>query len=126
MRIVYARRVYITQVNSRIRPVGDGLVAAMAHLWSKFTKCLRPSEGASDPDPLPSPPNVVPPSAQCHVIRYYYVVAITTSRKQRDPSSFHLSFALCLACLLLLSLCHVQICISSFCDLPNNPKLFRL
>lgn len=38
----------------------------MAHLWSKFTKCLRPSKGASDPGPLPSP-NAVPLSAQCRV-----------------------------------------------------------
>lgn len=93
VRIVYARTVYIARINRRVRPVGDGLVAAMAHLWSKFTKCLRPSKGASDPGPLPSP-NVVPLSAQCHVIRHYYVVVITTSRKQRDPSSFYLSFAL--------------------------------
>lgn len=53
--IVYARAVYIARVNRRVRLVVDGLVAAMAHLWSKFTKCLRPSEGAFDPRPLPSP-----------------------------------------------------------------------
>lgn len=29
----------------------------MAHLWSKFTKCLRPSEGAFDPG-LRHPPSV--------------------------------------------------------------------
>lgn len=63
------------------------LVVAMAHLWSKFTKCLRPSEGAFD-TPAPLPPNVGPSSAQCRrVIRYYYVVAITTSRKRRGLPS---------------------------------------
>lgn len=75
-----------------VRPV-DGLVVAMAHLWSKFTKCLRPSEGASDPRSLPSP-NVGSSSAQCRVIRYYYTVAITTSRKQRGlPPPLQPSFA---------------------------------
>lgn len=41
--------VYVAQVNRRIRSGVDGLVAAMAHLWSKFTKCLRASEGAYNP-----------------------------------------------------------------------------
>lgn len=41
---------YVAQVNRRIRSGVDGLVAAMAHLWSKFTKCLRASEGAYNPD----------------------------------------------------------------------------
>lgn len=121
MQIVYVRTVYIARINRRVRPVGDGLVAAMAHLWSKFTKCLRPSKGASDLGPLPSP-NVVPPSAQCRVIRHYYVVVITISRK-RDPSSFHLSFALLPN---FFSLRHVYICISSVRDLPTNLKAFPL
>lgn len=40
---------YVAQVNRRIRSDVDGLVTAMAHLWSKFTKCLRASEGVSKP-----------------------------------------------------------------------------
>lgn len=59
----------------------------MAHLWSKFTKCLRPSEGAFDPG-LCHPRALPPSSAQCRVIRYYYIVAITTSRKQRGLHLF--------------------------------------
>jgi len=120
MHAVYAR------INRRVRLVGDGLVATMAHLWSKFTKCLRPSKGASDPGPLPSP-NVVPPSAQCRAIRYYYVVVITTSRKQRR--SFLFSSIVRSSPRLFTSLLfvlYVHICISSLCNLPSNLKLFRL
>jgi len=51
MRVAYSRAVGIARGNRRVRPVVDGLVAAMAHLWSKFTKCLRPSEGVFDPRP---------------------------------------------------------------------------
>lgn len=48
--VVVVAGVYVAQVNRRIRSGVDGLVAAMAHLWSKFTKCLRASEGAYNPD----------------------------------------------------------------------------
>jgi len=96
LQIVYVRTVYIAEINRQIRPVGDGLVAAMAHLWSKFTKCLQSSEGASDPGPLPTP-NVAPPSAQCCIIRHYFIVVIIISRKQRRSfllSIYRLLFAL--------------------------------
>lgn len=92
--------VCVVQVNRRIRSGVDGLVAAMAHLWSKFTKCLRASEGASNPDKVLATPFGTYPTRekdrdrdrrremiQRRVIRYYYIVAITISRKQRPSSN---------------------------------------
>lgn len=91
--------VCVVQVNRRIRSGVDGLVAAMAHLWSKFTKCLRASEGASNPDKVLATPFGTYPTrkrdreageremVQRRVIRYYYIVAITISRRQRPSSN---------------------------------------
>lgn len=89
--VVVVAGVYVAQVNRRIRSGVDGLVAAMAHLWSKFTKCLRASEGAYNPDVVlatPFEPRIprgeeARETVQCCVIRYYYIVAITISRNQR-------------------------------------------
>jgi len=121
------RTVYIAEINRQVRPVGDGLVAAMAHLWSKFTKCLQPSEGASDPGPLPSP-NVAPPSAQC-CIRHYFIVVIIISRKQRRSFLFssivRSSPCSCISLLFVLR-SYLYFISLSLCDLPSNLKLFRL
>jgi len=102
----------------------DGLVAAMAHLWSKFTKCLRPSKGAFNPG-LYHPRTLRPSSVQCRVIRYYYVVAITASRRSNEVHplfiypfilrSTHPSF-----------LYRAQIRVSLFCNLPNKPRASAL
>lgn len=80
MRIVYVCTVYNARINRRVRPVGDGLVAAMAHLWSKFTKCLRPSKGASDPGALPEccPSECTMPRHSPLLCRCYHHLAETT------------------------------------------------
>lgn len=95
--VVVVAGVYVAQVNRRIRSGVDGLVAAMAHLWSKFTKCLRASEGAYNPDVVlatPLEPRIprgeeARETVQCCVIRYYYIVAITISRNQRPRNPDH-------------------------------------
>ncbi|KAH0568691.1 hypothetical protein KQX54_021381 [Cotesia glomerata] len=57
-------RYSLIRVNRRVRRGVDGLVVAMAHLWSKFTKCLRASEGGvllfsfARTHPHPSPPSL--------------------------------------------------------------------
>lgn len=108
VRIVYVCTIYIARINRRIRPVGDGLVAAMAHLWSKFTKCLRSSKGASDPGPLPSP-NVVPPAhnAASFAIITSLLSPPRGSNEILPPFIYRPLFAS--SALPLLLSCHVQI-----------------
>lgn len=118
--------VYIARINRRVRLVGDGLVATMAHLWSKFTKCLRPSKGALA-IPVLCHPRML--SLRAHNAASFAIITSLLSPPRGsngDPSSFHLSFALRLVCLPLFSLYYVHICISSLCNLPSNLKLFRL
>lgn len=86
------------RVNRRVRPLVDGLVAAMAHLWSKFTKCLRPSEGAFDPGfchprALPFERTMPRHSLLLHR-RYHHLAEATRSPPLHLLCTLRLSFAL--------------------------------
>lgn len=99
------------------------MVVAMAHLWSKFTKCLRSSKGASDPGLLPSP-NVVP---SAHNAAPFAIITSLLSPPRGSneilpPFIYRSLFRSTSPSFVLRS----QIRISSLCNLPSESKILPL